>query len=292
MLDNVDLTQEQVALLAPLAQLMISTVLLVLAILVLRSVSARFILKNVTTTELRTKWLVQSRNALALLLILGLILIWGEELRTVALSVVAIAVALVVATKELILCLIGSMLKAGTSSFDIGDRIQIKEYRGDVIDHNPLTTTLLEVGPGKVSNQLTGRVLTIPNALFVSDAVVNETPNAKYLFHVISIPFRRDHDWQGAKAAMLEAAKREVSAFAEEARRYLVRFSTQRGLEPPSVEPRVTIQVPAPEEIHLIMRLPVPSTRRVAIEQAILSAVMEGNFSVRKELPVNGQPKP
>ena len=133
-------------------------------------------------------------------------------------------------------------------------------------------------------------MLTIPNALFVTDAVVNETPNAKYLFHVIIIPFKRDHDWQGAKRAMLEAANRECSAYADEARRYLVRFSNQRGLEPPSVEPRVTIQVPAPEEIHLIMRLPVPSTRRVTIEQAILSDVMEGNYSVKKEPALGAQP--
>ena len=226
---------------------------------------------------------MQSRNAFVLLLILGLMLIWGEELRTVAFSVVAIAVALVVATKELILCLIGSVLKAGSSTFDIGDRIQIKDYRGDVIDHNPLTTTLLEVGPGKGSHQLTGRVLTLPNAMFVAEALSNETPNARYMFHVISIPFKRDHDWQGAKAAMLETAKRECQPYRDEARRYLVRFSTQRGLEPPSVEPRVTIQVPAPEEIHLVMRMPVPTARRLAIEQAILNVVMEGNFSVKKE---------
>ncbi len=289
MLEQVELTQEQAVLLAPFLRLLISTFLLVVAILILRAVSARFIRKNVSTADLRAKWLVQSRNAFILLLMLGLVLIWGEELRTLALSVVAIAVALVVATKELILCLIGAMLRAGSSAFDIGDRIQIKEYRGDVIDHNPLTTTLLEVGPGKVSNQLTGRVLTIPNALFVTDAVVNETPNAKYLFHVIIIPFKRDHNWQGARDAMLQAAKRECAPYAEEARRYLVRFSAQRGLEPPSVEPRITIQVPAPEEIHLIMRLPVPSSRRVTIEQAILSDVMEGNFSVKKESATSAQ---
>ncbi|WP_372783784.1 mechanosensitive ion channel domain-containing protein [Litorivivens sp.] len=283
MLEQVDITQEQVALLAPLVRLLVSTFLLVVAVLVLRSVSARFIRKNVTTSELRTKWLVQSRNAFVLLLLLGLVLIWGEELRTVAFSVVAIAVALVVATKELILCLIGSVLKAGTSAFDIGDRIQIKDYRGDVIDHNPLTTTLLEVGPGKGSHQLTGRVLTLPNAMFVSEALINETPNTRYMFHVISIPFKRDHNWQGAKQAMLEAAKRECQPYRDEARRYLVRFSNQRGLEPPSVEPRVTIQVPAPEEIHLVMRMPVPTARRVAIEQAILSEVMEGNYSMKVE---------
>lgn len=282
MLEQVDFTAEQAAMLTPLLKLLVSTVVLVAAVLILRAVSARFIRKNVSTAELRSKWLVQSRNALILLFMLGLVLIWAEELRTVALSVVAIAVALVVATKELILCLIGAMIKASTGTFNIGDRIQVKDYRGDVIDHNPLTTTMLEVGPGKTSQQLTGRVLTIPNAMFVSEAVINETPNARYMFHVITVPFRRDHDWQGAREAMLRAGKRESESYREEAKRYLVRFSIQRGLEPPSVEPRVTLQVPAPEEIHLIMRLPVPTSRRVTIEQAIISEVMAGGFSLKK----------
>ena len=91
MLEQVELTQEQAVLLAPFLRLLISTFLLVVAILILRAVSARFIRKNVSTPDLRAKWLVQSRNAFILLLMLGLVLIWGEELRTLALSVVAIA---------------------------------------------------------------------------------------------------------------------------------------------------------------------------------------------------------
>lgn len=291
MLDQVELTQEHVELLAPLLRLLISTALLTLAILALRAVSARFIRRKVTVAELRSKWLVQSRNVLVLLFILGLVLIWAQELRTLALSVVAIAVALVVATKELILCVIGSILKSGSSTFDIGDRIQIKDYRGDVIDHNLLTTTLLEVGPGKSSNQRTGRVLTIPNALFVSDAVINETPTSRYMFHVIIVPFKRDHDWQGAQRAMLAAAKRECDSYINEARRDLLRFSNQRGLEAPSIEPRVTIQVPASEEIHLAMRLPVPTSRRMTIEQAILAEVMGGGYSVKKGVDAGGIPR-
>ncbi|MDP2285435.1 MAG: hypothetical protein Q8L06_14955, partial [Pseudohongiella sp.] len=86
--------------------LITSSVILIVTVLALRALLGRFIRRSVASTELRRKWMVQSRNGLLLLLMLGLVLIWGEELRTLALSIVAIAVAFVVATKELILCVI------------------------------------------------------------------------------------------------------------------------------------------------------------------------------------------
>ncbi|MDP2380581.1 MAG: mechanosensitive ion channel, partial [Pseudohongiella sp.] len=135
--------------------LITSSVILIVTVLALRALLGRFIRRSVASTELRRKWMVQSRNGLLLLLMLGLVLIWGEELRTLALSIVAIAVAFVVATKELILCVIGTLLKTVSNSFNLGDRIQVKDFRGDVIDQNLLATTIMEVGPGKITHQRT-----------------------------------------------------------------------------------------------------------------------------------------
>jgi small-conductance mechanosensitive channel len=229
--------------------------------------------------------MVQSRNALLLLLLLGLILIWGEELRTLALSIVAIAVAFVVATKELILCVIGTILKTVSRSFELGDRIQIKEFRGDVIDQNLLATTIMEVGPGKITHQRTGRTLVIPNAMFVSEPVINESFTHDYVFHVFTIPFKREDDWHAAQLAFLESAKRHSASYLEEVRRYMNRVSMRRGLEVPSVDPRVTIQVPTAGEIHLIVRVPVKSGERGFIEQCILTDVFLAHDFTRKAQP-------
>ncbi len=279
MIEQLNLSEGPLALLTPVFGLLASTLVLMVAVIALRALSWRFIRRNVKAAELRRKWLVQSRNGLVLLFLLGLVIIWGEELRTLALSIVAIAVAFVVATKELILCITGSIVKTASSSFDIGDRIQIKDYRGDVIDHNLLATTLLEVGPGKITQQRTGRLAIIPNALFVSDAVINETPTRRYMFHVISVPFKRDHDWRTAQDILLAAAQAQCKPYMEDARRYLLGFSHQRGLDAPSLEARVLLQLPSADEIHLVARLPVPTARQSAIEQAIRKEVMSRDYT-------------
>ena len=273
MFDNVDWLPDNFVISDGVLSLLASSLILIVTVVILRALTTRFIQRTVNSPELRGRWLVNSRNGFLLLLLLGLVMIWGEELRTLALSIVAIAVAFVVATKELILCFTGSLLKSGSRSFVLGDRIQIKDLRGDVIDQNLLATTILEVGPGKLTHQRTGRMTVIPNALFVSEAVINESFTQEYVLHVFIVPFKREENWQAARGAFEEAAQRHCEPFLNNARRHMVRFSRQRGLDAPPVEPRVTLQVPTAGEIHLVVRMPVKARERNALEQTILTEV-------------------
>ena len=273
MLESIQSLMNNLVLPDSILRSLVSTTLLIISMLIVRALSSRFISRQVDSLELRRRWLVQSRTGLLLLMMLGLVLIWGEELRTLALSIVAIAVAFVVATKELIMCITGSILKAGAGSFSIGDRIQVRDFRGDVIDQNLLATTILEVGPGKLTHQRTGRMAVIPNALFVSEPVINESFTHDYVLHVFTVPFKRDDDWRGAQKAIVEAAQKQCASYLEEVRRYMRRLSVSRGLEPPSVDPRVTMQMPVAGEVHLIVRVPTKSGQRGFIEQAIMAEV-------------------
>jgi small-conductance mechanosensitive channel len=227
--------------------------------------------------------LVNFRNGFLLLGVLGLALIWGDQIRALALSIVAIAVAFVVATKELILCVSGAILKSSAGSFNLGDRINVKDFLGDVIDQALLSTTVLEVGPGSAGQQRTGRVIVIPNSLFVSEPVINESFTDHWDFHVFTVPFKREDDWHSAQKALLAAANRHCESYLESVRTYMTKVGVSRGLEVPSVDPRVTIHAPVASEIHLTVRLPAKSGQRSYIEQAILSEVFaDTDYSVKK----------
>ncbi|WP_191965240.1 mechanosensitive ion channel domain-containing protein [Marinobacter halotolerans] len=284
MLESLAFVPENLSLPDNMLRLLISTGLLILAIVILRTLTARFIRRNVASAELRGRLLVNFRNGFLLLAVLGLALIWGDQIRSLALSIVAIAVAFVVATKELILCVSGAILKSGAGSFNLGDRIQVKDFRGDVIDQTLLATTILEVGPGKTGHQRTGRMIVIPNALFVSEPVVNESFTDHWDFHMFTVPFKREDKWQAAQAALLAAANRQCEPYLESVRKHMNKFGVSRGLEVPSVDPRVTIHTPAAGEIHLTVRLPAKSGQRSYIEQTILSEVFaDTDYSAKKE---------
>ena len=74
--------------------------------------------------------------------------------------------------------------------FKIGDRIQIQDHQGDVIDIGVFKFTLLEIGNWVDANQSTGRMIRIPNA-----DVFNQ-PIANYSKGLITIGMKSQWWWR------------------------------------------------------------------------------------------------
>ncbi|HKW85506.1 MAG TPA: mechanosensitive ion channel domain-containing protein, partial [Nitrospiraceae bacterium] len=253
---------------------------LLAVVLVLRSVLVRAISINQSLTfEARRRWAINVRNTVAVIFVIGLIFIWAHELNALAVSLVAVAVALVLATKELILCLSGAVLRVGANVYSLGDRIEIHGLRGNVLDQNWLATTLLEIGPGQMSQQYTGRAVVFPNSLLLSHPLINETYMKAYIVHVTTIPLTADDDWRKAEQVLLDAAKAECGPFLEEARRHMKQVEGENWLDAPSVEPRVTIQLPEPGRVNLLLRIPSPAQRTSRVEQAILRRFLSAFYT-------------
>jgi len=249
----------------------LTSLLLLLSLLILRTLIVRAIAKNPTLSmEAKRRWVVSVRNTMVFLLLVGLVVIWAHELQAFGLSLVALAAALVLATKELILCWSGAALRIGGKVYSVGDRIQIAGHRGVVLDHDIFATKLLEIGPGQASHLYTGRVTVFPNSLLFTNTLVKENPSQEYGLYILVIPLSDKDDWRDAERHLLDAAKAECTPFMEEAGRQMKLLEQTNLLEAPSPEPRVTIQLSEPERVHLVLRFPAPDRGRSRIEQAIL----------------------
>jgi small-conductance mechanosensitive channel len=256
---------------SPVYSRLISSAILVVCVVFLRMALVRAILGlDKQHLEVRRRWIVNIRNVSIAVVLLGLVLIWQQQLWTIAVSFIALAVAVVIATKELILCISGAVVRASTHSYSVGDRIEIGGKRGDVVDQNLFTTTLLEIGPGQASHQYTGRAIIIPNSLLLNTPLINETFTEEFVLHVFCVPLNSSDDWQRAEQMLLEAAHLECSPFLEDARTYMKSIESRHGLDSPTVAPRVTLQIPEPGRIHLLLRIPAPARRKGRLEQAIL----------------------
>ncbi len=221
--------------------------------------------------QMSRRWMVQIRNLALLLLFFGLTVIWAEQLRSAAISLVALGAAFVLATKELIMCVSGAIVRTSGKSFSIGDRIEVSGLRGDVVDHSLLTTTIFEVGPGEAR---TGRTIVFPNSLLVTQSVVNETGGRDFVLHAFTVPVPLD-GWRTTADLLLQAAERTTLPFVAEAGVSFAERAKRHSLALPSVQPQVVIDVTGPNSLDLIVRVPSPVHAKGRIEQEILVRWLE-----------------
>lgn len=218
----------------------------------------------------RRQYIISVQNAAFFLFILMFIVIWLEQVRTIAASLMVVAAAIVLATKEFILNISGFFFRSSADFVSIGDRIEINGIRGDVIDQSLLGMTLLEIGPGIKTNQYTGLTVYIPNSLFLANAVRNETHlGGNFVFHLITIPLRIETDWELSEKALLKAARESCTPYIEEARSNIEKLAKRHSLDSPAIEPRVHVQIVEPDKALLVLRIPVPARKRGKIEQDI-----------------------
>lgn len=254
----------------------LASLLIVVVLLGLRGAALKALRRSKLEVDDQLRWRAQIRNATVVIVMLSVTIVWAQELRAVAISVAAIAAALVLATKEFIMCLMGSTLRASGGSFRVGDRIEVAGVRGDVLDIGPLTTAVLEVGPGQSIHQRTGRKITLPNSVFLTQAVTNETMSDDFVLHVLRVPLAVDADWRSARDKLAAIASERCAQYVDDTRRALAQ-ATPAGIGGNliSTEPIVYLELPDPGRVELLLRFPTPARQRGRVAQQILQRFLD-----------------
>lgn len=257
-----------------IARGLISSALAIILIVVIRIIAIRSVRKHSTLSiEAKRQWVVFIRNTSFILILSSVVVIWAYELRTFALSIAAIAVAIVLATKEVIVSITGGFFRTSAKLFKIGDRIQSGDFRGDVIDMDFFSTTLYEVGPGTCGQQYTGKTVRLPNSYFLDKPVVNETPS-KYSLHTFKVPLPAGANIQELEQEILSISTENCAPYLDSAVREIKRYTDREAIANPTIEPRVTFSVTDRETIQLVLRVPVPALGAGRIEEKILKAFL------------------
>jgi small-conductance mechanosensitive channel len=255
----------------------IISVVFIVVLMICRSLVRSAILsRHDLGPEIRRRWLVYLRNSALVVFAIGMIFIWGHEIQTFAVSLVAIAAAIVLATKEMILCMLGSIYRTSSNAFTVGDRIEVGGIRGQVIDMNLVSTTLMESSHASSHQGTVGRGVTVPNSLLLSQPVYNESMLGEYVLQTIHVAILRSDDWVKAEVVLMEAGQQIASEYALDLSRHARELERRYALESPMVEPRVRISLDHYEEIALQLQIAVPLGQRAKIEQRVLRMFLQG----------------
>ena len=96
-------------------------------------------------------------------------------------------------------------------SYLVGDRIQIKGLRGDVVEINYLDTSLLECsGDYLVNDRSSGRIIRFPNSLILREEVINYSgPDVPFIWNETPLQVAFTSDLQFVKECLLDASRRD-----------------------------------------------------------------------------------
>ena len=157
---------------------------------------------------------------------------------------------------------VGWLIINSQKGFSHGDRVTIgKIVAGDVIDIGVLRTTLVEIGEWVHADQSTGRLVTIPNNLILTNPVHNYTEGHDLIWNELVIAVTFESDWEMAEKIILEIAEKDfeekkdsiLERLRKVRKRYLLRYNF--------VTPKVYVTV-ADSGVQLSLRYMVSARRR------------------------------
>lgn len=272
---------------APLISLLTSDLLETLAlfavILILRILIIRALRRDQETlTDTRRRWISIVQNLSAILIILGLIFIWSPQLSTFALSLTAFAVAMVIATKEYLLCLIGAAYRTGARPFGLGDWIDVNGVRGEVIAEGMLTTRLQELGEGSQRYEFTGRILTMPNSQLLTNTVRNESYRKRFIQHAFAVTLDPGVDPVAIRETIRKVLAEKTPAFDDVAERYLAMVKRKSLTSLPDREPTVSVETNHLAKVIFSVTVFCPTTEASAIEGAVTEAALHAAYLASK----------
>ena len=264
----------------PIRAEVIESVLMVAAVLIMRSVllTMHFRRHPDLNIEDKRRSLVLSRNLTLMLVLLGLAMIWAAQIQTLALSMFAVAAAIVVATKELIMCLSGSILRSVTKQYSVGDYIEVNGLRGRVVDINLLNTLMMQIGPNPLLGQLSGKTLSFPNSLLLSHYVRRDNILGPYVIHTVEIPVPIHLDSDAVIPNLKQVLEPLCAPYVPEISRYLDAVQAEKLFITPAAQPRVT-RVPHDDKVYnIIVRYASPVSKRLEIQQAVLDEFLRVQY--------------
>ncbi len=229
---------------------------------------ARYLSSEEMAPEKRRIHLVWARNIIWLLTLLLIITIWASTIAGFALSLAAVAGAILIVSKELLMCVHGYLYLSLVQPYKIGDVIEFNQLRGRVVDIDMFATTLVELDR---AGQRTGKLAAFPNGLLLTHTLINASPNGAYELHAIRIPVpeRLSHELDRIEAAARAAADQATAAWQEDAMRHFRKLSEENFIELPSGKTKLSWDFSNAEHWVLVIRVACPIEERAKVEQAV-----------------------
>lgn len=181
--------------------------------------------------------------------IIYLVFALSHKLDIFAVLIGAIGAGLTFSLQQVILCIIGWISLIVGRYYIVGDRIQIDEVSGDVIEIGLLKTTLVEIGDSKVQKEpgefYRGRIIQIPNSRVLNSIHYNFTQLSTYIWDELVVTLDHKSNDTTAREVIKKVTLKITAHYQEEASDSWKKAarSYQFEISEGGLDPQITLEV-------------------------------------------------
>jgi small-conductance mechanosensitive channel len=217
----------------------------VIASLVVLWVVLRFVKRLLARSIQDTDALYKTRKATTLIgYILGVLIIittFSSKLSSLTVLVGAVGVGIAFALQEIITSLAGWLALMFREYYKVGDRVEIKDIVGDVIDISPLRTTLMETGKWIDGTLYNGRIVKVANSYVFKEPIYNFNSDFPFLWDEIKVAIKYGSDYELARKIFLEITQDIVGDYTKKSEKTWDSMVHKYRIEDAQTEPMVTL---------------------------------------------------
>jgi small-conductance mechanosensitive channel len=211
----------------------IQSALVVLIVVLLRWVVLRIIHRRIQDPEVWYRARKIATYTATLIVVFFLLRIWLIQFENFATFLGLLSAGVAIALSDVLKNLAGWAYILTRRPFRTGDRIEIGDHAGDVIDIRVFRFSILEIGNWVHADQSTGRIIHVPNGLVFTSPVANFTEGFSFIWHEIPFLITFESDWKRAEVifgAVLEKVAPGITGKAAErikatAREYRIKYT-------------------------------------------------------------------
>ncbi|MDA3866796.1 MAG: mechanosensitive ion channel [Salinivirgaceae bacterium] len=200
--------------------------------------------------------------------------LWLLKIGSLATFFGLVSAGLAIALKDPITDMAGWLFIIWRKPFELSDRIEIGDKKGDVVDIRVFQFTLIEIGNWVNADQSTGRVVHIPNASIFKYHLANYTTGFKYIWDEIEVLVTFESDWRAAKSAIEEIATNRTHYIVDTARKEIQNASKKYLIFYKNLTPKVYTSV-KDSGILFTARFLVAAKQRRGMTELIWEDILE-----------------
>ena len=258
------------------------SIVVIIVLLYVRKILNRIILRNNLTSTNAYFWHKVVGYSITVLMVLIVGAVWFYGVQNLATFLGLLVAGLIVALQEPLSNLAGWLFILARHPITLGDRIEIKNIQGDVIDLGPLYFSVMEIGEWVDADQSTGRIIHIPNRMVFSNAIANYTQQFPYIWDEIPVFITFESNWKKAKEILTAILEKNAPSFDEQKKKELQDLATRYFIKLGKLSPIVYTTV-GDNGIVLTMRFLTPARQRRNVKRDLWEQVLEA-FSQEEDI--------